>query len=136
MHYDFLNFSDILFVFALGLIIGMPLGWIVIRHSAELTTYLRYHLKVKRAFRPLGPLCGFKGQNWYQSAKSPTPEQNATDQAAEPLAVLTPAEQARASTQLDANLTVEAERTQSQPKELAPQVTAHPDVAPNKKEDK
>ena len=84
MHYDFLNFSDILFVFALGLIIGMPLGWIVIRHSAELTAYLRYHLKVKRAFRPLGPLCGFKGQNWYQSAKSPTPEQNATDQAAEP----------------------------------------------------
>ncbi len=56
MRYDFLNFSDIILIFTLGLVIGMPLGWFFISKAAAFYTWLHYQLRVKRAFKPLGPL--------------------------------------------------------------------------------
>ncbi len=56
MHYDFLDFSDIILIFSLGFIIGIPCGWFIISKATAIYAWLHHKLRIKRNFKPLGVL--------------------------------------------------------------------------------
>lgn len=56
---DILTLDEILFLIFIGVIIGLPLGWLLFTYLGRVRAWLHYHLKVKQRYKPQGMLRDF-----------------------------------------------------------------------------
>ncbi len=58
---DILTLDEILFLIFIGVIIGLPLGWLLFSQLWRIGEWLHYYLQVRQRFKPRGTLRDFAG---------------------------------------------------------------------------